>query len=161
MNIRQATEEDIEAIRKVAEAAWENDYPEILSRETVDAGVEEWYELENIEADLKMHDAILLVAEVDDEVVGFAHAIWARRTGHILRVYVLPDYRQRGIGGELLASVRDTLLRRGADRIQAMVLAENEQGNAFYESFGFEKVDEGETLIGDKSYKENVYVRKR
>lgn len=109
--------------------------------------------------ELKNEDAIVAVAEEDGDIVGFAHGIWARRTGHILRVYTDPDHRECGIGRELLATVRDTLLKRGSDRIQAMVLAENELGNQFYQNAGFKKIDEDKTTIGGETYTENVYRR--
>ncbi|MFB6206794.1 MAG: N-acetyltransferase family protein [Haloglomus sp.] len=159
MNTRQAKAGDVPAIRRVAERSWETDYPDILNRENIDETVHEWYGEEEIQSELKNEDAIIAVAEEDGEVVGFAHGIWARRTGHILRVYVDPDHRGQGIGRELLATVRDSLLTRGSDRIQAMVLAENEAGNQFYQDAGFEKVDEGETTIGGETYTENVYRR--
>jgi ribosomal protein S18 acetylase RimI-like enzyme len=40
-----------------------------------------------------------------------------------------------------------------------MVLAENGAGNEFYQSAGFEKIDEAETTIGEETYAENVYRR--
>lgn len=161
MELRQATPEDVEAIRDVAKATWEADYPDILHRETIEEGVEEWYDRDQIEFELGEEDTVLLVAESDNEVVGFAHAVRTRRTGYILRVYVVPEHRQEGVGSELLASARDALLTRGVDSIQAMVLAANEPGNAFYEKFGFERVDEEETVIGEETFTENVYERKR
>lgn len=159
MHTRQAETGDVAAIRRVAEQSWESDYPGILNRENIEEGVHEWYGEDQIRDEIKNEDAIVVVAETDGDVVGFAHGIWARRTGHILRVYVDPDHRGQGIGRELLATVRDSLLTRGADRIQAMVLAENEIGNQFYQDAGFEKVDEGETTIGGETYTENVYRR--
>lgn len=160
MNIRHGRPGDVSDIRDVAERSWETDYPAILNRENVEDIVNDWYAEDQIRAELENEDSVVVVAEEGGSVVGFAHGIWARRTGHILRVYVNPDHRGQGIGQELLATVRDSLLNRGSDRIQAMVLAENEAGNAFYRNAGFEKIDEDETIIGEKRYTENVYRRK-
>ncbi|UHQ98761.1 GNAT family N-acetyltransferase (plasmid) [Natrinema zhouii] len=159
MEIRRATSEDTGEIRAVAASSWRTDYPNILNREAIEEGVEEWYNSEQIASELAEDDAILLVAEIDDKVVGFTHAVRRQRTGFILRVYVNPDYRKQGIGTELFASARDALLTRGVDDIRAMVLAGNEPGNVFYKTVGFEKVDEEETVIGGETYTENVYVR--
>ncbi len=160
MEIRRAQTDDVTSIRRVAERTWEADYPEILNRENIEKIVDEWYAEDRIREELMNEDAVVTIAEEDGIVVGFAHGVWARRTGHILRVYVDPEHRGEGIGRELLAAVRDSLLNRGSDRIQAMVLAENEVGNQFYQDAGFEKIDEGETTIGEESYTENVYRRK-
>jgi len=160
MQIRQARTDDIEAIRRVAERSWETDYPDILHRENVEDVVTEWYDEQRIREEIGNEDALVTVAESDGEVGGFAHGVWARRTGHILRVYVDPDHRGQGVGSDLLATLRDSLLQRGSDRIQAMVLADNEAGNEFYRNAGFEKIDEGETTIGGETYVENVYSRR-
>lgn len=159
MNIRHAQPGDVTEIRRIAERTWEADYPDILHRENVEEIANEWYADEKMREELKNEDAIVVVAEEDGDIVGFAHGIWARQTGHILRVYVDPDHRRSGVGRELLATMRDSLLKRGSDRIQAMVLAENELGNQFYQNAGFEKIDEGETTIGGETYTENVYRR--
>lgn len=161
MEIRQATREDLKAIRNVAKATWETDYPDILHRETIKEGIEEWYDPDQLESELQEEGSFLLVAENDDEVVGFTHAAMRQRTGYILRVYVAPGQRHEGVGSELLANTRDTLIRSGADQIRAMVLAANDPGDTFYQKFGFEKVDEDETVIGGEPYTENVYERKR
>ncbi|KAB1187004.1 MULTISPECIES: GNAT family N-acetyltransferase [Haloferax] len=160
MPIRAATEDDIEAIRRVAKRSWETDYPEILTRETIDAGVEDWYAHEQIADALLPARSLVLVAERDESVVGFAHATWSNdeHEGYILRLYVHPDHRRQGVGSELLERIRGDLSTEGVDRINAMVLAENEPGNTFYEQFGFEFVDEAKTTIGGDSYRENRYA---
>ncbi|MFC4541150.1 GNAT family N-acetyltransferase [Halosolutus amylolyticus] len=161
MELRRATATDVDAIREIAETSWRTDYPDILNREAIEDGIDEWYDPDRIQAELAEDDAVVLVAELDDEPVGFAHAIRQQRTGYILRVYVAPDARGRGVGSALLTSARDALLTRGVDDVRAMVLAGNEPGNAFYEEFGFEKVDEQETVIGGETYTEHVYQRTR
>ena len=87
-----------------------------------------------------------------------AHATWNGEEGYILRLYVHPDHRGAGHGRELLAATRTALADRGVDRVNAMVLAANDDGNEFYERFGFERADESETVIDGESYRENRYV---
>ncbi len=43
MNIRTATESDTHAILRIAEQSWKTDYPEILTRETAEEAVTDWY----------------------------------------------------------------------------------------------------------------------
>ena len=171
VTVREATTDDIEAIRKVARAAWATDYPEILSRETVERGVEEWYEADHVEGQLSGSRTRLFVAcEADDgdeddgdgRVVGFAHAELGRDgEGYVLRLYVHPDHRGRGSGRRLLERTREDLFAHGAERINGMVLAANEPGNEFYRRFGFERVEDGETTIGGETYREHTYVLER
>ena len=160
MTARTADRDDIDAIRRVAEAAWETDYPEILTRETVTEGVEQWYDADRIAGELDESATLLLVAESEGSVVGFAHATYneSEAAGYILRLYVDPDHRAGGVGRELFERTREELTDYDIERIHAMVLAENDPGNAFYREFGFELTEENETRIGESRYRENRYT---
>lgn len=159
MTVRTADRDDVDAIRRVAQRSWERDYPDILTRETVVEGVGDWYAPSEIEAACDRGRTVLLVAEADGDVVGFAHATWTDQDdGWVLRIYVDPDHRREGLGRELLERTGVELSQHGVDRLNATVLADNEPGNAFYEHFGFELAEETETTIGGESYPENRYV---
>ncbi len=161
MRYREATRDDVAAIERIARASWEADYPDILSRETAaDEAVDEWYGRDAIERELDAPGSILLVAVADDDddgPVGFAHAVVTGGEATILRLYVHPEARREGIGRELLGRTIREASDRAADRIRAMVLAENDLGNAFYRTAGFEPVEAGETVIGGERYEETTY----
>lgn len=160
MDVREATHEDVDDIRRIVEASWEVDYPDILTRETAEEAVSEWYDADSLTEAIDEGRTELLVAERDEEIVGFAHATWNASEGaaYILRLYIDPEHRNQGLGRELLERTCDQLAEYEVDRIHAMVLAENEPGNAFYEGFGFERADESETQIGGEPYQENRYI---
>ncbi|MFB6171224.1 MAG: N-acetyltransferase family protein [Haloarculaceae archaeon] len=160
MTTRVATGDDVEAIRQVAERAWEADYPDVLTRETAETAVTDWYDPGRLATEIGRARTLVLVGERDGVVVGFSHGTWNydAREGYILRMYVHPDHRRAGIGRELLERTCVELAGQGVERVNAMVLAENEPGNAFYEHFGFECADQHETTIGDAAYRENRYV---
>lgn len=163
MPIRPATEADTAIICQIAELAWKHDYPGILTRDTAENAVNEWYTPDRIEAELEHYRTVLLVAERDETVVGFAHATVnaGGEVGSILRLYVHPEHRRENVGRELLERTCAELSEWGIERINAMVLADNEPGNAFYARFGFEREAERDTTIGDESYPENRYVLER
>jgi ribosomal protein S18 acetylase RimI-like enzyme len=160
MTVRSARTGDVGAVRGVVRRSWETDYEDVLTRETVDEAVNDWYAPERIEAELDRENAMLLVAERDGTVVGFAHATWTpdEARGHVLRLYVDPNRRRAGVGRELLERTCADLVDRGVERVDAMVLSANDPGTEFYEAFGFEFVDESETTIGDERYPESRYV---
>jgi len=161
MTIREATERDVDAIHDVAKAAWETDYPDILSRETVNEGVEEWYDPSSLQDAVTDSRTRLFVAVDGETVVGFAHAtLSGEADGHILRLYVHPEHREQGLGRRLFEETRADLVEHGVDRLYAMVLADNDLGEAFYESLGFKKTDESETTIGGNAYRESTFVLK-
>lgn len=160
MEIRTATPTDVDAISRVARDSWEDDYPGVLSRETVDSGVEEWYSHQQIERAVEDPLALLPVAETEGEVVGFAHAILDGDEGVIMRLYVHPEHRRAGIGGSLFTETESRLRDHDITRMRAMVLAENDLGNEFYQRHGFEQVDSAQTTIGSERFTENSYERR-
>jgi ribosomal protein S18 acetylase RimI-like enzyme len=87
------------------------------------------------------------VAVADDEVVGYAHAgpHPPRRLYQLYRLYVDPGYWRQGIARNLLAETEQSLYDRDVGAYEAEVLAENDRAVAFYESTGFEQVEERET----------------
>jgi ribosomal protein S18 acetylase RimI-like enzyme len=161
METREAKHDDIPAIQEVAHRSWETDYPDVLSRETIDEAVEEWYSEERLAEERSSEDAVLLVVQDSGGVVAFSHAAWEEDSGDVLRLYVRPDRRQEGIGRHLLERTCDRLLARDVERVKAMVLADNDLGNDFYESMGFEQTGTATTEVGEESHRENVYVRER
>lgn len=162
MHVRRATDRDVEAIRAVATRSWTIDYPDILTRETAEETVDDWYAPERLAAELRDSRTLVLVGD-DDGVVGFVHATWnvTDREGYILRLYVDPDHRREGVGRALLDRTTTALIDAGVDRVSAMVLSANEPGRQFYEGFGFDHADEQQTTIGGQSYPESRYVLDR
>jgi ribosomal protein S18 acetylase RimI-like enzyme len=157
MEIRPATEDDIGAIRRVAEASWETDYPDVLSRETIRDGVDQWYSEPVIMMELQSPRTELLVGEVDGELVGFVHGHWAGNAGIILRLYVHPAHRSEGLGSELFEAAAAALRDHGVEQLRAMALEANETATAFYEGLGMVQVDAETTAIAGDQYREAVY----
>ncbi|MEM4781328.1 MAG: GNAT family N-acetyltransferase [Halalkalicoccus sp.] len=129
----------------------------ILSRETIAETVEEWYAPDRLGFDIESDDAHVLVADAEG-VIGFSHAVVGEAVGTLLRLYVDPGHRGRGVGTALVEATCDALAAEGCERVEAMVLEENEPGNAFYTEFGFESVRESETTIGEERHDEIVYA---
>jgi ribosomal protein S18 acetylase RimI-like enzyme len=163
MTVRTATGDDVDAIRAVADRSWTTDYPDILTRETAEDAVNEWYAPESVATELRDSRTLVLVAEREGDVAGFAHATWtdADREGYLLRLYVDPDHRRERVGRELLEATCARLVEVGVERVNAMVLSANEPGRRFYEHFGFEHVDEQETTVGGERHPESRYVLDR
>lgn len=161
MDVREATTDDVEGVRTVARRSWETDYPAILNRESVDEAVESWYTPERLRFDAESDDAMLLVAADETEgITGFAHAIEGENgdVATLLRLYVDPGHRGRGLGTQLLDAVCERLDERGCSRLEAMVLERNEPGNAFYRSYGLGRDRVGATTIDDETHDEVVYA---
>jgi ribosomal protein S18 acetylase RimI-like enzyme len=160
MEIRQATEADVATIQSLARESWTKAYADTLPESVIEDAVSEWYAEETMNRIIGDDEQVCLVAVEGDDVLGFAHgATDDEGKGDILRLYVHPDRWNEGIGSNLLETIERELTDRGAKAVQAMVLADNEMGNAFYEDHGFEKTDEAETQLDGTTRTENVYAK--
>lgn len=137
----------------------EHDYSEILSRESVESAVNDWYGRDRLQAELgDPWTHIYIATDGDGVTAGFAHAVLDGDEGNLLRLYIRPDSRREGVGGALFDRVRHELFRHGIERRNAKVLADNELGDQFDEDRGPELVGRAETRIDGESFGENTYV---
>lgn len=157
MEIRPATTDDREAIRSVARDTWHATYDELES-ETIDATIDEWYGDEALETALSEPGTVFLVAEKEDEIVGFTHGVVTEAEGDVLRMSVHPDHQGEGIGTALHERLREDLQDFNMERMRAIDLASNAGGQQFYEEQGFEQTGEGEVEIGGEDRREVVYT---
>ena len=86
-----------------------------------------------------------LVAELDDEIVGYAYATvhnerWAYRWSTDTSVYVAPAHHRRGIGRALYNALLPLLVRQGLYVACAGITLPNPASVALHESFGFRPV---------------------
>lgn len=161
MEIRRATDDDIEGIREVARASMRASYGHALDEGILDEAVERWYDAEGLGKDLADDDAVFVVAVDDGRVIGFAQSYVTNRresVGEIDWLHVSPDRRGRGVGERLFERVEAELLDRGVARLEGRVLEENESGAEFYEQEGFERVGERAVEIGGESFVERIYA---
>lgn len=103
-----------------------------------------WRTIENFG---KYKDDFCLVAEVDNKVIG---AVWVRTSeqyGHIdnntpcFSISLYPQYRNQGIGSELMRKMLKSLKDKGYKRVSLSVQKENYAVN-MYKKLGFETVKE-------------------
>jgi ribosomal protein S18 acetylase RimI-like enzyme len=92
---------------------------------------------ENVEKYLLRNPGMSFVAYEGDKLVGSIFAGHDGRTGLIYRLTVSHDFRYMGIGRTLVEKSVKALQDNGIISIKAMVLNENDDGNAFWEKIGF------------------------
>lgn len=163
MDVREATGDDVAAIRDVARESLTASYGHVLAEDVIAASVEGWYDAEGLADDAGRDDAVLLVGVAGDEVVGFVQSYVVRGrepVGEVDWLHVHPDHRGEGLGSELLAAVERALRDRGVDRIEARVLVANEVGGRFYADHGFDPVGEVAVEVGEESLAERRFVKR-
>jgi ribosomal protein S18 acetylase RimI-like enzyme len=162
MDIRQAETDDVAEIRRVARESLAASYGHALDEALIDSVVGKWYGTDDLAGDLADPDTYFVVAESGDELVGFVQSyVVSRRemVGEIDWLHVDPDRRGEGIGTDLLQALETELTDRGVERIEGVVLVENEMGTDFYESHGFTAAGERDIDIGGTRFTERVYLK--
>lgn len=91
---------------------------------------------EGISRFLARNPSTCFVAE-DGGIVGAILAGNDGRRGYIYHTAVSPEYRERGIGRELVNAALKALEALGISKAAMVVFARNEDGNAFWERLGF------------------------
>lgn len=82
--------------------------------------------------------ASVLVAEVDQRIVGSLIATFDGWRGNMYRIAVHPDYRRRGIGRALVKEGERCLAKLGVKRITALVEEKYPEAIAFWSDVGYE-----------------------
>ena len=91
-----------------------------------------------------------LMAEIDDQIVGFAlfhgtFSTWECRAGIWLEdLYVPPEHRRSGVGGVLLSRVAAVAVTRGCARLEWNALDWNDPALRFYAKLGARRLSDWE-----------------
>ncbi len=93
-------------------------------------------------------DSRILLAYLNDELVGYlilaVHGAW----GHVNRIAIHPSHQGQGLGRELLAVAISELARRGARSVGLNTQRSNIRSQRLYEEFGFVRTGESLKLYG-------------
>jgi ribosomal protein S18 acetylase RimI-like enzyme len=123
--IRPARSKDIEEVL----ALWSN----------ADAEPTRTDDADSLELLLRHDPGSLLVAEVDGRLVGTVVSGWDGWRGSIYRLVVHPDHRRQGLARRLLSDAESRLIRLGARRMQAIVVASDQRATGFWGTSGWEE----------------------
>jgi len=83
---------------------------------------------------------ISYIAELNGEIIGKIHTSITDNEGFIYGFGVLPDFRGKGYGREILSLALDILNKKEVDNIFLDVDRSNKNALALYESCGFEEI---------------------
>jgi len=166
MEIRQANVDDASGIKEVARESLLETY-DFLDEETIRQAVDAWYgDVDQFRDHIVDGDELFLVAAagVDEDstgVLGFSQNAVVEEddetVGEIRWLHVHPEHRGHGYAESLLTHTEEMLRGQGASWLRGVVLAENRDGNRFWERQGFDRGGIREVNIGGTVYAENVY----
>ncbi len=125
---RQYRHDDLEAIFRLDEVCFAKEFR---------------FDRRSMSAFASDKDAITLIAEDRGEVIGFVIA-HLKRVDTACRAYIItldvaPEWRRKGVAGELMAEVEERAFSEGARLIRLHVFAGNDAAIRFYERLGYER----------------------
>jgi ribosomal-protein-alanine N-acetyltransferase len=126
--IRLATDADAQAIA-------------MMSRCLIEVGLRGWsWDPARVTRAIRHRDTCVAVAEIDQQVTGFAIAEFGDTRMHLSLLAVAAVHQRSGVGRALVAWLEQSALTAGITDIQLELRANNAAAKFFYQSLGFEFV---------------------
>ncbi|WP_435347538.1 GNAT family N-acetyltransferase [Haloarchaeobius sp. HRN-SO-5] len=148
MDVREATQSDVEAIRSVHEASIRGLGADAYDREQVVAWAEGVESADYSEVtDPGCYFVVAVTGEEDDdEVVAFGSVLFESPDAYessvdaeVTAVYVHPSVARSGVGSAVLSTLEATARAAG---VRTVGLTASKNAVAFYEAHGYERVTE-------------------
>jgi GNAT superfamily N-acetyltransferase len=160
-SIRQATINDLETIRQIAEDTWWATYSPILEKEQISFMLNEIYSVEKISHQLNTGSQAYLLLMDDGRPVAFAAYSPREEDPEIYKLhklYCLPETQGKGYGKVLINEVANKTTEAGKNTLDLNVNRYN-KAKTFYEKMGFSVAYEEDIAIGP--YWMNDYVMRK
>lgn len=94
-------------------------------------------QLQECAADLSNGKSHVAVVEQRGEAIAFCKVDIVGTRGYLDELVVLPEYRGRGIGSQLMDWADEAFRERGVRHVELLVVVGNESARRFYERRGF------------------------
>ncbi|KAH6915686.1 acyl-CoA N-acyltransferase [Coprinopsis sp. MPI-PUGE-AT-0042] len=156
IRLASPTPADVEAVVALGRAVFSHTFSD-NTPEDMEAHLEATYSPKVVLADLKNPQRVVLLAEIEGALAGFAYIArdtreeclvsWPRPV-EIQRIYVASAYHGSGIARELAKKTMDWAKEQGYESIWLGVLPTNTRAIRFYQKCGFEKCLLGRSAHG-------------
>jgi len=136
MKIVKGTKRELENIVKLAIMLWPNSSEEELNLHFTKL--------------LDKEDAVIFLAEEEDQYIGFAHCQLrfdyvegtdTSPVGYLEGIYVMEEYRKRGIGKELVTYCEEWSRQKGCTEFASDIELDNVDSFNFHLKVGFKEVN--------------------
>ena len=134
MKIRHATEGDLSRIAEMTRSL------------TLHLGAFEWTvenHLKHVKRRFSNSRYVHLVAVEDDQIIGFTGAeLKSKLTAYMMKGYVEPSYRRRGVMRQMEDKLVEILRERGVSTLELKVDSNNREGKSTWVALGYETIRE-------------------
>lgn len=139
--IRKMTEEDIESVREVAQASWNDIYADLFPEEVQQGWFEKTYSTAMLCKQIEKN--YMFVIEKEEQIRGFASFTRVDEDGdcELTALYISPTDVKQGLGTQLVEFGLTTLNELG-EQLFVYVESINTPARHFYEKLGFQFIEE-------------------
>ncbi len=164
LRIRRATTADVAPLVQLARQSFRDAYRGLDDPDEIEDYVTRHFTPQAFEAVLAEPAAVLLVAELDAHLVGYAHlqptpapaCVDGPAPIELCRLYLADAKIGRGWGRALMAAVMREAAAAGGRTLWLGVYSRNERARAFYRRWGLEDVGVKTFVFGGRPYDDPV-----
>jgi len=146
INIRKAHKKDIE----ILSILWNELILFHKSKNIIFPITQDWKKLkeEELEWIIESRQVLIYVAEADAKVIGYIRGSIRKipplydikNEGSIEEIYIMPEYRRRGLATQLVRCIMEDFKEKEVDYIDIHVDQDNDIGQKFWDGLGFSTV---------------------
>ena len=133
MEIRHATQSDLQDIVAIHVESWKDSYPDVLPAKFLAEQINQ--DLTKYWTEIHIHNEDIVLVSEEDSLVGFV-AVWCRPIPFIDNLHVRPSHRSKKIGSALIKAAAKKLISKGHKTAYLWVFESNEKAIKFYERLG-------------------------
>src|SRR5882672_6583204 len=113
----------------------------VMSRYLIEVGLRGWtWPPERVAKAVRARETNVLVADVNQHVVGFAIMDFGDTSGHLSLLAVKPTHQRCGIGRQLMAWLEKAALTAGITTVNLELRSNNFAARAFYRMLGYKEL---------------------
>jgi ribosomal protein S18 acetylase RimI-like enzyme len=165
--IRKASPVDAKALSKIAEATFRATFAAANTAEHMTLHCRNNYGERVQAAEISSPDMLTLLAEDQQQLVGYAQLCWGRSPECVLaakpmeiqRIYVLECWHGKGVAQGLMDACSKEALHLGFDAVWLGVWEQNPRAIAFYAKLGFTEVGDHIFYLGEDPQRDLIMVK--
>jgi len=141
LHLRPLGQTDIKTVCRLAREVWQSTYASLISQAQIDFMLAARYAPDSLHSQMEDARHCWRLAEWNEEIIGFAHAVMDGSSCKLDKLYVSPKHQRRGTGAALLNAVRGFAQGQNATRLWLQVNRGNTQAINAYRKYGFGRVE--------------------
>jgi ribosomal-protein-alanine N-acetyltransferase len=113
-----------------------------MSRDLIEYGLAWSWTPARVQRSIAGRDSCVVVARRDRKIAAFAIMHFGDEVAHLNLLAVAPLHRRQGLGRQLMEWLYATAIEAGVFRIDLELRAKNDAARGFYQSLGFDSLNE-------------------